>query len=149
MTTAIHSVSHWWRLTCHTSGKSWLPAKQCLGVTFDPLLLIIKTLGEPVSTHSCRCTPHPLECRQCCAPRSTVSAPTTSALTWLCLLHPCTLTPITVSRITPPVLIEEFFVVIKYTPNWVKNLPNSPILRLNHKLNSIVVNKGWIHGELR
>ena len=30
-----------------------------------------------------------------------------------------------------------------------KLMPNSPILRLNHELNSIMVNKGQIHGEIR
>ena len=30
-----------------------------------------------------------------------------------------------------------------------KQVPNSPILRNNHEIDSIVVNKGRIHGELR
>ena len=30
-----------------------------------------------------------------------------------------------------------------------KTISNSPILRNNHELNSIVVNKGQMHGELR
>ena len=30
-----------------------------------------------------------------------------------------------------------------------KTIPNSPILRNNHELDSIVVNKGQIHGESR
>ena len=33
--------------------------------------------------------------------------------------------------------------------NTSKQVPNSPILRINHELKSIVVNKGRIHKELR
>ena len=45
--------------------------------------------------------------------------------------------------------MKRIQVVIKNTRIHVKIFPNSPILRINHELDSIKVNKGRIHGELR
>ena len=49
----------------------------------------------------------------------------------------------------PHTLTEWINPAANYTPIRVKNNPNSPNLWFNHKLNSILVNKGQIHGEIR
>ena len=46
-------------------------------------------------------------------------------------------------------LTKRIRAVIEYMQNRVKTIPNSPILRNNQELWSILVNKGRIHGELR
>ena len=46
-------------------------------------------------------------------------------------------------------LVYESMRSLKTHGHVSKHLPNSPILKINHKLNSIEVNKGRIHEELR
>ena len=44
--------------------------------------------------------------------------------------------------------MKRIGVVIKYTQICANIILNSPVLKINHKLQSIVVNKGRIQGEL-